>query len=1455
MAILTVGPTSTFPTIAAAMAAAGTGDILSLEAGYGNENATVTVDGLSFDGGPSSTDINLQLATGVGAITLLGTAPINVLDGPDANSIVGNDGDNIITVSSGVDVVNAGNGTDRLIVDYGAATAPITGTLVNVTDGGTHAVTFTGVENFTISTGSGNDTLTVADGFNVLSTGAGNDTITAGNGHNLIDGGIGNDTITAGNGANTIDGGAGNDTIVAGNGGNTINGGDGDDGITTGSGNDVVNAGLGNDTVITGAGNDVTTVNGGIDTVDSGSGTDRLIIDYSSSTTNVNGGVTGGTLAGGYDGAFADVAGTSSVVFQATENFTVTTGIGNDVIATGDGADVLDGGAGSDQLNAGGGDDTLLIGLGSDALDGGAGTDTALFDGARADYQITDLGGGVIQSIDLRPGSPDGTDTLVNIEGFTFTDGTFDATTVLNDPPTLGGDLGISVPNGGTVAVTTADLTATDSDNTNAQLVYTVTGTLHGTVLVGGSAAASFTEADLVANAVSFQHDGSATNGSFTVSLTDGTATPQMATVLAAVDLPGNNPPVLGGDLGIAVPNGGTAVVTTVDLTATDSDNTNAQLVYTVTGTLHGTVLVGGIAAGSFTEADLVANAVSFQHDGSATNGSFTVSLTDGTAAPQMATVLAAVDLPGNNAPVLGGDLGIAVPNGGTVIVTAVDLTATDSDNTNAQLVYTVTGALHGTVLVGGSAAASFTEADILANAVSFQHDGSATNGSFTVSLTDGTAAPQMATVIAAVDLPGNNAPVLGGDLGIAVANGGTVIVTPVDLTATDSDNTNAQLVYTVTGTLHGAVLLDGVAATSFTEADILANAVSFHHDGGATDGSFTVSLTDGTAAPQMATVLAAVDLPGNNAPVLGGDLGIAVANGGTVIVTPVDLTATDSDNTNAQLVYTVTGAVHGAVLLDGSAATSFTEADILANAVSFHHDGSATDGSFTVSLTDGIAAPQMATVLAAVDLPGNNAPVLGGDLGIAVPNGGTVVVTTVDLTATDSDNTNAQLVYTVTGAVHGAVLLDGSAATSFTEADLAANAVSFHHDGSATDGSFTVSLTDGTAAPQTATVDATVGDSPPTDITLSNATIGEYSADGTVVGTFTTADPDSGDSFSYALLDNAGDRFAINGSDLVVKNYILLDYEQHSSHSVAVEVTDSAGMTFDKDFTIGVNDINPETVGGPATDDTIVGGALVDNINGGGGNDLVIGGAGGDWLGGGAGDDQVIGGDGADALWGEDGNDQISGGPGDDVILGGAGNDILGGDDGNDAINAGDGNDTIFGGTGDDQLGGGAGDDTIVGGDGNDAIWGEDGNDIINAGPGNDIVLGGAGNDQIGGGTGNDDLRGEAGNDVIWGEDGDDIITGGTGDDTLIGGAGHDTFVFAPGDGHDTITDFTATGPDSDHIWLAGTDLHNFADVVSHESFNPATGATTISYNGTNTITINNQTQAQLTVDHFIFG
>jgi len=404
MATLTVGPTSTFATIAAAiLAGAGPGDIILLEAGYSNETVSITVNGLSFSGGSSSTNIILQLGTGIVTTTLLGTAPIEVRDGPDANNIVGNDGDNTIRVSSGVDTVSGGAGTDRLVINYAATTGPVIGTVTSVTDGGTHAVTFDGVENFTIATGIGNDTLTLADGDNVLETGLGNDTITVGNGANIVISGGGNDTVTVGNGNNVVNGGDGNDTIVTGNGNNNVVGGLGDDGITTGSGNDIVDAGLGNDTVITGAGDDLITLSGGIDTVASGSGTDRLVVNYSGSITAVTGGVTGGTLVAGYGGIIADGAGTSSVNFTGTESFVVTTGSGDDSILTGDGADVIRGGSGNDLANGAGGDDSLFGNAGNDTLMGGLGNDT-LVGGAGADSLDGGAGTDTVSYVDATAG-------------------------------------------------------------------------------------------------------------------------------------------------------------------------------------------------------------------------------------------------------------------------------------------------------------------------------------------------------------------------------------------------------------------------------------------------------------------------------------------------------------------------------------------------------------------------------------------------------------------------------------------------------------------------------------------------------------------------------------------------------------------------------------------------------------------------------------------------------------------------------------------------------------------------------------------------------------------------------------------------------------------------------------------------------------------------------------------
>jgi Ca2+-binding RTX toxin-like protein len=411
MTILTVGPTSTFPTIAAAMAAANAADTILLEAGYSNETATVTHSGMTVSGQASSTGISLHLGTGISSFSLAGTAPINVDDASDGNTIVGNDGDNTIIVTSGVDAVAGGLGVDLLRVDYQTATGAITGNSTsNFTEAGGsgRAVTITDgtFENFTVLTGSGADTLTVGDGDNTIKTGNGANTVTAGQGTNRITGGDDADTITAGDGGNTIDGGDGANTL------------------TSGAGNDRINSGIGADTIVAGAGSDQVTVHGGADTVDSGAGSDRLVVDYSALGTDVIGGVTSGNLLSGYSGHIADNT-VHSVDFVATEAFTVTTGAGNDKITTGgasdrltggagndsldagDGNDILSGGddqdtlrgaGGTDQLNGGDGNDKLLGGAGSDALDGGAGVDRAQYTyataGLLADLQVSSVNTG-----------------------------------------------------------------------------------------------------------------------------------------------------------------------------------------------------------------------------------------------------------------------------------------------------------------------------------------------------------------------------------------------------------------------------------------------------------------------------------------------------------------------------------------------------------------------------------------------------------------------------------------------------------------------------------------------------------------------------------------------------------------------------------------------------------------------------------------------------------------------------------------------------------------------------------------------------------------------------------------------------------------------------------------------------------------------------------------------------
>lgn len=101
-----------------------------------------------------------------------------------------------------------------------------------------------------------------------------------------------------------------------------------------------------------------------------------------------------------------------------------------------------------------------------------------------------------------------------------------------------------------------------------------------------------------------------------------------------------------------------------------------------------------------------------------------------------------------------------------------------------------------------------------------------------------------------------------------------------------------------------------------------------------------------------------------------------------------------------------------------------------------------------------------------------------------------------------------------------------------------------------------------------------------------------------------------------------------------------------------------------------------------------------------------------------------------------------------------------------------------------------------------NNFIYGLYGDDVLSAAPtnensGDNSLFGGPGLDTLYGGSGKDILLGQADDDIIYGYTDRDKIYGGKGDDILSGGSGADEFWFAPGEGTDIVTDFSAISGD----------------------------------------------------------
>lgn len=115
----------------------------------------------------------------------------------------------------------------------------------------------------------------------------------------------------------------------------------------------------------------------------------------------------------------------------------------------------------------------------------------------------------------------------------------------------------------------------------------------------------------------------------------------------------------------------------------------------------------------------------------------------------------------------------------------------------------------------------------------------------------------------------------------------------------------------------------------------------------------------------------------------------------------------------------------------------------------------------------------------------------------------------------------------------------------------------------------------EGTSASDVFRLTVTQVNDAPSALALSNATVAENSAAGTLVGTLIGVDVDGG-TLTYALTGNAGGRFqvdAVTGA-VTVADGASLDFETATSHGITATVTDAAGLSFTRGFTIAVTDL-----------------------------------------------------------------------------------------------------------------------------------------------------------------------------------------------------------------------------------------------------------------------------------------
>ena len=229
---------------------------------------------------------------------------------------------------------------------------------------------------------------------------------------------------------------------------------------------------------------------------------------------------------------------------------------------------------------------------------------------------------------------------------------------------------------------------------------------------------------------------------------------------------------------------------------------------------------------------------------------------------------------------------------------------------------------------------------------------------------------------------------------------------------------------------------------------------------------------------------------------------------------------------------------------------------------------------SFIAWTSDGQDGSSGGVYLRTFGPPPNSVPSITSPASLSSPENAAVITT---LTATDTDSPAQTLTFFVSGGPDAAQF-----SIHATNQLLPATPFNFEQPADS-DGDnvyvVRVRVEDGAGgvAYRWLTVTVTNTNEAPSAISLSNNSIAENQPANTTIGTLSTTDPDSGETFTYTLVSGTGD--VDNGSFVIAGNTLrsntVFDYETRNSYTLRVRTTDAGGLWFERQFTISVTNAN----------------------------------------------------------------------------------------------------------------------------------------------------------------------------------------------------------------------------------------------------------------------------------------